>query len=247
MKKKLRDLLLNPRVEIIPSLLNLPLVGIIFAIIYIDPDFHPIINIEGAKIFGLDWDYVVILEKIAIAMACISIFDILITFTRRESVPIIFHIVPIITIITFTLFFSMLINNNDFLTISYIYQALKREISLLIYLAISILSIIISMFIFYGVPRLWNYHMIHETDEQSKKESDKPKRSMRFKIKFHPKTLSLITTLGFLTGLYYVYVILIGHPFSLFYPILLFRFDWSSSEQGQQGDQHGQQAGRHRH
>jgi hypothetical protein len=226
MNRKLKDLIINPRIEIIPSLLNLPIVGILLAIIYIDPDFHPIINAEGAKIFGNALDYVSMIENIAYTIGAIILLNIILIFIRREKLPLIFHVLPIITLLGFSILFFTLLNGNDFFTINYIFQVLGRNISLIIYLSICIILVVIFSLLIYGLPRLWNYYSFHE---KSKEDRNKRLERLMRTIKFRPKTISIISLIGFLIGLLYVYIIISGNSLFLFWSILLFRFNWDSA------------------
>lgn len=146
MKKHIKDWLINPRIELIPSILNIPLIAIILIVINIDSDFYPIINAEAAKIFGVELDYVLVLEVFAYSMTIMVLFNIIVISIQREKVPLIIYIIPIISIIAFSIIFIEVLNGNDFFTINYIFQVLGRDISAFIYIGISVLLIIVSAY-----------------------------------------------------------------------------------------------------
>ena len=189
MKERFRDLLLNPRIELIPTLLNVPIVVILLVLLHYDPSYLPIINEEAAQMFGAEINYVRILEVMTYSILFIILVNFSMMLLFREKVPIIFHILPIITIISTSWLIHIIIQTNDFMTPAYLFQVMGRQISLILYLATIIFWLGLCFLLLYGVPRLWNYFEINESSPQSK---------------FRPRALSIITIFGFICAFYFI-------------------------------------------
>ncbi len=126
-KEFLEDLKQNPRIELLPSLLNLPIVAAILVLLLGVPDVRTIINGAAANIFGIESDFVAILEWIsASALILILCLTILALFWRKKT-PAFLYVIPGVMFLMYEILLIFAINNDAFLTINYQTTIHKRH------------------------------------------------------------------------------------------------------------------------
>ena len=146
----------NPRVELIPSLLNLPVVAGILVVLLAVPDAKSIINGAAANIFGIEGDFVAILTWMS-ALALIMIICLtILTLFWREKTPVFLHVLPGVMFLVYEFLLIFAINNDPYLTINYIYENLGYNLSFVVYLTLASVLLICTFSLVHGIPRLWN-------------------------------------------------------------------------------------------
>ena len=73
MNKVLEDLKKNPRIELIPSLLNIPIMVAILVVLLVIPEVNTIRNDTAANIFKVEFDFVSVMMWVS-ALVLIFIF-----------------------------------------------------------------------------------------------------------------------------------------------------------------------------
>lgn len=222
-KKKLKELVRNPRIEVVPSILNLPIVGVILILLIIEPDAGSIINFEAAKLFGVEGDYTTLLIIIGLGLALFILALILLDLKFRERVPVGLFIIPIVSILVLSTSFAFIIFTHDIFSVYYLYVILGRRIGMIIFIVCVFGLLIIGFIMLYSIPRLWNYQL--KTENKSEHMEDSNKR-LKKKSRFHPHALSIITVIGFVIGIFYIIILIIGYPSMVFWSIIVFGFQW---------------------
>ncbi len=203
------DLKQNPRVELLPSLLNLPIVVGILVVLLVVPDARTIINGAAANIFGIESDFVAILEWLsALALILIPCLTILALFWRKKT-PVFLHVIPGVLFLIYESLLIFAINNDPYLTINYIYENLGYDLSLVLYLTLAIVLLNCLFLLVEGIPRLWNTRQ----DSTSR---------------FHPRALAIITIVSSFLAFSFIGLFLIGHDSIIFWQVILYDIDWSA-------------------
>ena len=94
---------------------------------------------------------------------------------------------------------------------------------MIVFIVCVIAIVLIGLFMIYGIPRLWNYKV--KTEFKSENPQDINERSKK-KARFRPHALSIITVVGFIIGIIYIIMLIIGYPSLIFWSIVTFRFEW---------------------
>lgn len=207
---RLRDLQENPRVELVPCVLNVPILLALLVLLHLFPDFQPIINSEGANIFGINADYVGIMTTFIIATLVFVVILAILTIFFRKMVPAWLFLVPVALFFVYASIFSFVLNNNEYITINYIYQNLGPVPGAVLYLVVASLLVAAGLATIHGLPVLWN----------EAREATAPR--------FHPKALATITLAGFLLMALLLGLLLFGHPAMIFWHMLSYSVDGTS-------------------
>jgi hypothetical protein len=209
MKIDRRDLKENPRIELIPSFMNLPLILVLILLPLVIPDIGSIINREAANIFGFDVNYLSIIIGFSSLALIILAYLIIQTIFRRTKVPIFLHLVNGFLFLLYEAILIFVIRTNDYLTINYIYQNLGYGPSLLVFLTLASILLICIIRLVNGIPKLWQYQVEPASN-------------------FHPKKLAIITLINFGLAFSLLLLFLIGHHSMIFWQIVFYSTDWNA-------------------
>jgi hypothetical protein len=137
MKIDRKDLKENPRIELIPSFLNFPLILVLLILPLVIPDVGSIINREAATIFGFETNFVLLIIGFSLLSLGLLTYLIIRTISHREKVPIFLHLANGFLFLLYESILIFVIRSNDYMTVNYIYQNIGYIPSLLVFIALS--------------------------------------------------------------------------------------------------------------
>jgi hypothetical protein len=203
----------RPRIEMIPAILNLPLIAIVLALFLGYSSYWDLINLEALKIFGGEAgvDYVLISLVICIFTGgyCILYIIIVLVRPRFAHLPVL-NVIPILMQIIIAGFFSAVLSGNEWLNFNEIYNLLGYTLATALYVGIIAAIILFGLLLLQGIPSLW------------KLVENNPRTFARYR----PRFITISTIAGFFVGIYFYALFLLGNPALSYWDIMLYRFPW---------------------
>ncbi|MBN2151743.1 MAG: hypothetical protein JW839_09875 [Candidatus Lokiarchaeota archaeon] len=205
---KVKTLFQRPRVEMIPALLNMPLVAVLLYLLLANPDLWPLINQEGAMIFGASNDYVALLLGLATVVGTYSIAYVLLVIVKLKHAhrPVL-NVAPIVMSAIMTVLFVVVLAENDIVDLGEIFTSLGLELGLAVYLVVISLAILLGIMLVHGLPILWTM-------------GDPSRRHLR------PRFVAVTTLVGYMLGISFPLFFAMQHPSTIVWEFVFYKSTW---------------------
>lgn len=201
---KIKAVFQRPRVEMIPALLNLPLVAVLLYLLLGNTDLWPLINQEGTRIFGTPFNYVAVLLGLVSVVGTYSIvYFILVLVKLKHAHNPILNIVPVVMSAMMSVLFMVVLAGNDLVDLGEIFTALGQEIGLLVYLLVISLALFLGIMLVHGLPVLWSL--------------DGPAR-----LSLRPRFVAVTTLVGYGLGILFPLIFAMHHPSTIVWEFVFF-------------------------
>ncbi|MEX2680045.1 MAG: hypothetical protein Q6373_000465 [Candidatus Sigynarchaeota archaeon] len=217
---KPKNLLDRPRIEMIPAILNIPLVAIILVLIFGYPAYWNNINEEANRLFGANGiDFVIVITSISTCAGVYCIGYILLVLMRpRVAHAPLLNIIPLLTGISLEGCCIIVLSGNDYLSFYEIHYLLGDVLSPLLYLAIIFIIVALCLLLLQGIPALWN--LAEERGTEAKE------GAVGTRWRYRPRFTSITTIAGFCACVPLFFLFLIDNPRMIFWKALVYRFSW---------------------